>query len=148
MIFEYSLYIMLFMLAVNWRGDGRNVSGIFLVTSLTFGWIIQQSTWIDSYVVYSINEAVFIYLICISNGPNRLVKDMVKISILSMVVQLIGLLMWIQYYGSSVYMALCQMVFILQAIRLIAHGLATGKTFHTRGSTLDSIHVSDSGKKL
>jgi len=148
MVFEYALPIMLFLVLINWRGDGRNVAFIFLATSILFNWIIGTSEGIEAYVLYSFNELAMIFLIRISNGPLSLVKDMIKLSTLSIVVQLSGLLMWMDYNESTLYMALCQMVFILQIIRLIAHGLATGKTIHTRSSTLDSIHVGDSGKKL
>jgi len=56
--------------------------------------------------------------------------------------------MWVDYYSSSVYMTLCQVVFALQIIRLLAHGLATREIADTRRGSMDSIHTDNSGKKL
>ncbi len=148
MIFEYALLIMIFTLAINWRGDGRNLAGLFLLISLFFDWMLTYATFIDSYVLYAAGELVLIHFMYISNGPEILVRDMIKLSILSIVVQLSGLLIWMDYYESTVYMALCQVVFILQTIRLLAHGLATRETSDTRCGSMDSLHIDNSGEKL
>jgi len=148
MIFEYALPIMIFLVLINWRGDGRNVAIIFLATSVVFNWIVDTTGGIEAYVLYSLNELSMISLLRISNGPSKLIGDMIKLSIFSIAVQLLGLLMWVEYYGSSVYLALCQVVFVLQIIRLAAHGLATGKAFDTRRGSMDSVHVDNSGESL
>jgi len=148
MIFEYALPIMLFLLLINWRGDGRNVAFIFLLTSVVFNWIISTSEGEEAFVLYAVNELVMLLLIRFSDGPDRLVRDMILISIFSIVVQLQGLIMWADYYSSSVYMLLCQVVFSLQIIRLLAHGLATREIADTRRGSMDSIYTDNRGKKL
>jgi len=148
MIFEYALPIMIFLVLINWRGDGRNVALIFLLTSVVFNWIIGTSEGVEAYVLYSFNELAMIFLLRISTGPATLVRDMISISILSIVVQLSGLLMWMDYQESTLYMAFCQVVFILQIIRLTAHGLATREITDTRRGSMDSIYTDNSGKKL
>jgi len=148
MIFEYALPIMIFLVLINWRGDGRTVAIIFLSTSVVFNWIIGTAEGIEAYVLYSFNELAMIFFLRISNGPIRLIRDMIGISILSIVVQLSGLLMWMDYYESTLYMALCQMVFILQIIRLTAHGLARREASNIECGFMDSIHTRNSDKKL
>jgi len=148
MIFEYALPIMIFLALINWRGDGRNVAIIFLATSVVFNWIVSTSEGEEAFVLYAVNELVMLLIIRFSNGPYRLVRDMVLISIFSIVVQLLGLLRWDSYYSSSVYMTLCQVVFAIQIIRLIAHGLATREIADTRRGSMDSIYTDNSGKKL
>jgi len=148
MIFEYALPIMIVVLATNWHGDGRILAGLFLLVSLVFGWMLTYSTFIDSYVMYALGELALIHFMYISNGPEKLVRDMIKLSTLSIVVQLSGLLMWMDYYESTLYMAFCQAVFILQIIRLLAHGLANREATNTQCGFMDSIHTSDSDKKL
>ena len=108
-----------------------------------------MSVWIESYVLYALNELVMIHFVYKSRASDRLVRDMIYISIASIGVQLIaGLIMWIEYYDSSVYMIACQSIFILQVIRLTAHGLVTRKAGNTGGGSLDHIHSNHSGKKL
>jgi len=148
MIFEYALPIMIFLVLINWRGDGRNVALIFMATSVLFNWIISTSENEEGFVLYAVNEVVMLLLIRFSNGPERLIRDMILISTFSIVVQLLGLLRWDSYYSSSVYMTLCQVVFALQIMRLIAHGLAIREITDTRRSSMDSIYTDNSGKKL
>lgn len=150
MIFDYATEIMIFTLAMNWRNSGgRQVAWILLWTSALFNWIIGQSVWIESYVLYSLNELVMIHFVYHSKAPDNLVRGMIWISIASIGVQLIpGLVMWVEYYDSYIYMIACQTIFILQVIRLTANGLATRKAGNTRGGSLDSIHSNHSGKKL
>jgi len=87
MIFEYALPIMMFLVLINWRGDGRNVACIFLLTSVVFNWIIGTSEGEEAFVLYAVNELVMLLLIRFSSGPERLVRDMILISIFSIVVQ-------------------------------------------------------------
>jgi len=148
MIFEYALPIMIFLVLINWQGDGRNVACIFLATSFVFNWIIGTSEGIENYVLYSINEASMFAMFHIFNGPRMLVRDMKILSILSIVVQLSGVLMWMVYLESTAYLILCEMIFILQTIRLIAHGLARRETSNTECGFMDSIHTRNSDKKL
>ena len=148
MIFEYALQIMVITALINIRGDGFNIAGLFILVSIFFGWLIGIATYIESYILYACGELILIHLMSISNGPLNLIMDMIKLSILSIVVQLLGLLMWVEYYDSDLYVALCQVVFILQLIRLTAHGLATRKAFDNRSGDLDSLYTSDSGEKL
>lgn len=148
MIFEYSLPIMIFIVLINWRGDGRNVAIIFMATSIVFNWIIGTSEGPEAYVLYSFNEAFMFAMLHISNGPKSLVKDMKILSILLIVVQLSGVLMWMVYLESTAYLILCEMIFILQTIRLIAHGLARREASDTQCGFMDSIHTSDRGEKL
>ena len=148
MIFEYAFPIMIFLVLINWRGDGRNVAIIFLATSVVFNWIIGTSEGVENYVLYSLNEVVMFAMFHIFNGPKMLVRDMKLLSILSIVVQLSGLLMWMDYYESTLYMALCQMVFILQIIRLTAHGLANREASNTECGLMDSLYTRNSDKKL
>jgi len=148
MIFEYALPIMIFLVLINWRGDGRNVACIFLATSVVFNVIINTSEGEEAFVLYAVNELVMLLLIRFSNGPKRLIRDMILISIFSIVVQLLGLLRWDYYYSSSVYMTLCQVVFSIQIIRLLAHGLANREATNTECGFMDTIHTSNSDKKL
>jgi len=150
MIFDYATEIMVFALAINWRNSGgRQVAWILLWTSVLFNWIIGQSVWIESYVLYSLNELVMIHFVYHSKAPDNLVRGMIWISIASIGVQLIaGLIMWIEYYDSSIYMIACQSIFILQVIRLTSHGLVTRKAGNTGGGSLDYLHTDNSGKKL
>ena len=148
MIFEYALTLMAIVCFINNRTDGAIIAVLFVIVSLSFDWIISTTTFVDSYVIYALGELTLIYFMNISNGPERLVKDMKALSTLSIVVQLSGLLMWMGYYESTLYMALCQMVFILQIIRLIAHGLARREASNTQRGFMDSIHTSNSDKKL
>jgi len=148
MIFEYALPIMIFLVLINWRGDGSNVACIFLSTSVVFNWIISTSEGEEGFVLYAVNELVMLLIIRFSRGPERLIRDMILISIFSIAVQLLGLLVWSDYYSSSVYMTLCQVVFALQIIRLLAHGLATREIADTRRGSMDSIYTDNSGKKL
>ena len=148
MIFEYALPIMIFLVLINWRGDGRNVAIIFLATSVVFNWIIGTSEGVENYVLYSVNEFVMFAMFNIFNGPKTLVRDMKILSILSIVVQLLGVLMWMAYFESTAYLILCEMIFILQTIRLIAHGMARREAANTQRGFMDSIHISDSGEKL
>jgi len=141
---------MIFTLVINWRKIGdRQVAWIFLLTSMLFDWIISQSVWIESYVIYAINELIMIHLVYHSKASNNLVRDMITISVASIGVQLIaGLVMWVEYYDSSIYMIACQSIFILQVIRLTSHGLVTRKAGNTGGGSLDYLHTDNSGKKL
>ena len=148
MIFEYALPIMIFLVLINWHGDGRNVAIIFLATSVLFNWIISTSEGEEAFVLYAVNEVAMIILIRLSSGPERLIKDMILISILSIVVQLLGILRWDNYYSSSVYMTLCQVVFALQIIRLLAHGLANREATNTECGFMDSLYTRNSDKKL
>ena len=150
MIFEYAIPIMIFTLVINWRNrGGRQIAWIFLLTSILFSWIIGQSVWIESYVLYAINELVMIHFVYKSRASDNLVRDMITISVASILVQLFaGLIMWVESYDSSIYMMACQTIFILQVIRLTAHGLATRKAGDTRGGSLDSLYSDNSGKKL
>jgi len=148
MIFEYALPIMIFLVLINWHSNGRNVACIFLATSVVFNWIISTSEGEEAFVLYAVNELAMLLLIRFSNGPERLVRDMILISIFSIAVQLQGLIMWADYYSSSVYMTLCQVVFAIQIIRLLAHGLANRKAKDNGCGSMDSIHTSNSDKKL
>jgi len=148
MIFEYALPIMIFLVLINWRGNGRNVACIFLSTSVVFNWIIGTSEGVENYVLYSVNEALMFALFHISNGPRMLVEDMKILSILSIVVQLSGVLMWMGYYESTAYLIFCEMIFILQIIRLTTHGLARREASNTQCGFMDSIHTRNSDKKL
>jgi len=148
MIFEYALPIMIFLVLINLSGDGRNVAIIFLITSVVFSWIIGTSEGVENYVLYSFNEVFMFAMFHLFSGPKVLVRDMKILSILSIVVQLSGVLMWMVYLESTAYVILCEMIFILQTIRLIAHGLARRETSNTQRGFMDSIHTSDSGKKL
>ena len=138
------------MLVINWRDSGgRQVAWIFLLTSILFNWIIGQSVWIESYVLYAINELVMIHFVYKSRASDNLVRDMIIISVTSILVQLFaGIIMWIEYYDSSIYMVACQTIFILQVIRLTAHGLATRKAGDIGCSPLGSLYSDSSGKKL
>jgi len=148
MIFEYALPIMVFLVLINWRGDGRNVAIIFLTTSVVFNWIIGTSEGVENYVLYSINEAFMFAMFHIFSGPRVLVRDMKILSILSIVVQLLGVLMWMAYFESTAYLILCEMIFILQTIRLTAHGLARRETSNTECGFMDSLYTRNSDKKL
>jgi len=148
MIFEYALPIMIFLVLINWRGDGRNVACIFLLTSIVFNWVIGTSDGVEAYVLYSFNEMSLFVLLHISNGPKSLVKDMRKLSILSIVVQLSGVLMWMVYLESTAYLILCEMIFILQIIRLAAHGLDRREASNTQCGSMDSLYTRNSDKKL
>jgi len=148
MIFEYALPIMIFLVLINLRGNGRNVAIIFLTTSVVFNWIVSTSEGEEAFVLYAFSEVSMIILMRLFRGPEKLIKDMILISILSIGVQLLGLIRWDNYYSSSVYMTLCQVVFALQIMRLIAHGLATREITDTRRSSMDPIYTDNSGKKL
>jgi len=141
---------MIFTLIINWRDrGGRQIAWIFLLTSILFNWVIGQSVWIESYVIYAVNELVMIHFVYKSGASDNLVRDMITISIASILVQLFaGLVMLIEYYDSSIYMIACQVIFILQAIRLTAHGLATRKAGNIGGGSLDFLYSDNSGKKL
>ena len=132
---------------LNLKNDGAIVAGVFLLISLALGYIQDRAANVELFAIYAASELLFIHCIH-SIGSTPLIKDMINISRASIAVQLLGATMWLQYYNSSTYVTLCEVVFTVQILRLFWHGFATRKATNICGNTLDNLHTGMVGKKL
>lgn len=147
-MYEHALLLMIGAIILNIRNDGSVIAGVFLLISLMLGYIQIHAANVELFALYAFAELLFIHSIHYLNTPKTLVADMINLSRLSIAVQLIGVVMWIEFYSSDVYMLMCEFVFAMQLIRLYAHGYATRKVTNIWGGALDNLYTGMVGKKL
>ncbi len=145
---DHALMLMVIAFVLNYRGDGRLVAGIYLIASLMTGYMLEHTASVESFAIYAMGELLLIHLMCSIENRSRLISDMINISRLSIAVQLIGAVLWIEYYQTDVYITLCEIVFSLQILRMLWHGLATREATNCFSGSMDTLYFSYSGKKL
>ncbi len=147
-MFEHALLLMIGAIILNLRNDGSVIAGVFLLLSLMLGYIQLHTANVELFALYAFVELLFIHAIHYLSTPKALVTDMINLSRLSITVQLIGVVMWIEFYSSDVYILMCEFVFAMQLIRLYAHGYAERKITNIWGGALDNLYTGMVGKKL
>ena len=80
---------------LNLKSDGFIVAGAFLLVSLILGYLLESSASVEGYAIYAFGELLFIHIIHSQIDAKTLVSDMINLSRLSIVVQLLGAVAWI-----------------------------------------------------
>lgn len=145
---DYALVIMIGVVILNLSGDGFLVAGAYLVISLFIGYLLDHAANVEVYAIYAAGELLFIHCIHSIAVRTPLISDMISISRLSIFFQLVGVVLWIEYYDSSTYMALCEIIFIMQVLRMTVYGFATRKGSNPWSNTVDYLHTNYRGEKL
>lgn len=147
-MFDYALLLMIGAIILNLKSDGFIVAGAFLLVSLILGYLLESSASVEGYAIYAFGELLFIHIIHSQIDAKTLVSDMINLSRLSIVVQLLGAVAWIEYYDSTYYLTACEAVFTMQILRLFAYGFATRKAANIWGYPLDYLNTNHCVEKL
>lgn len=139
MIWDYSLYIMAAAVVANAGNKaGFEIALIWSLISIGLQPFIDSTNGIEVFALYAAGCLLTLYCIA-TMEKTRIRDDIMALQVIGMAVQFLGLLMWVLYYGPEVWLTLTESVFIIEAARLIIHGVSERVAKHRRGRTSNNL---------